>query len=105
MELTRVFHPPWQRPVAALLLLLLGVASLPLSAAMFDGEGSENWILPTAVAVMVVLGAAIGSARPARPGSAASRGRGAVIGALTGVGMLVLGVVVFFLLLSGFSGA
>ena len=31
--------------------------------------------------------------------------RGALIGAVVGVVMLVLGIVVFFLLLSGFDGA
>ena len=105
MTTTEVFHAPWHRVLAALLLLLLGMASLPLTAAMFSGEGSENWILPTAVVVMLVLGAVVGSSLPGLAGRTASRARGAVVGALTGVGMLLLGTLVFFLLLNGFSGA
>ncbi len=91
--------------LALLALLVLGIAILPLSALLFDGEGSENWILPTAVVLALLAGAAVGSALPGLAGAGATRRRGAGIGAVTGVGMLVLGVVVFFLLLSGFSGA
>ena len=91
--------------MAVLLLLALGIAILPLTAALFDGEGSENWILPTAVALAVLVGALVGSTLPGLAGGGASRRRGAGVGAATGFGMLVLGVVVFFLLLSGFSGA
>jgi hypothetical protein len=98
-------HPRWHRVVAVLVLLFLGVASLPVTAFFFDGEGSENWILPTAVGLSVLLGAFVGYALPGLAGASASRSRGAAVGALTGFGMLVLGVVVFFLLLSGFSGA
>ena len=105
MTATEVFHPPWQRPVAVLLLLLLGVASLPLSAAMFDGEGSENWILPTAVAVMVVLGAAVGSALPGLAGRAASRGRGAASAPSPAWGCSCSARWCSSLLLNGLSGA
>ena len=35
-----------QRVVALLVLLVLGVVSLPLVASVLDGEGTENWILP-----------------------------------------------------------
>ena len=94
-----------QRWTAVLLLLVLGIFSLPVTAYFFDGEGTENWIIPVAVLVMVVLGAIVGSMLPGLAGSGASQQRGALIGAALGVGMLVLAVAVFFLLLSGFDGA
>ena len=94
-----------QRWTAVVILLVVGVLSLPVSAALFDGEGSENWILPLAVLIMVVIGAVVGALLPGLAGAGATQQRGAMIGAVVGVGMLVLGVVVFFLLLSGFDGA
>jgi hypothetical protein len=94
-----------QRWTAVLLLLALGIFSLPVTAFFFDGEGSENWIVPVAVVLMVVLGAIVGSMLPGLAGAGATQPRGAMIGAAVGVGMLVLGIVVFFLLLSGFDGA
>jgi hypothetical protein len=94
-----------QRWTAVLILLVLGVFSLPVTAFFFDGEGSENWIIPVAVLVMAVLGAVVGSLLPGVAGPDATQQRGALIGAVVGVLMLVLGIVVFFLLLSGFDGA
>jgi len=94
-----------QRWTAVLLLLVLGIFSLPVAAYFFDGEGSENWILPVAVALMGVLGAVVGSLLPGLAGAGATQQRGALVGAAVGVAMLVLGVVLFFLLLSGFGGA
>ena len=94
-----------QRWIAVLLLLILGVFSLPVTAYFFDDEGSENWIIPVAVGVMAVLGAIVGFLLPGLAGAEASQQRGAMVGAVVGVAMLVLGIVVFFLLLSGFDGA
>jgi hypothetical protein len=94
-----------QRWAALLILLVLGILSLPVTAYFFDGEGTENWIVPVAVLVMAVLGAIVGSMLPGIAGAGSSQQRGAMIGAAVGVAMLVLGIVVFFLLLSGFDGA
>ena len=94
-----------QRWTAVLLLLVLGVVSLPVTAFFFDGEGSENWIIPLAVVLMALLGAIVGSMLPGLAGPGATQQRGAMIGAVVGVAMLVLGIVVFFLLLNGFDGA
>ena len=94
-----------QRWGAVLILLVVGVLSLPVTAYFFDGEGSENWIVPVAVLLMAVLGAVVGSLMPGLAGAGATQQRGALIGAAVGVAMLVLGIVVFFLLLSGFDGA
>ena len=94
-----------QRWIAVLILLVLGILSLPVTAYFFDSEGTENWIIPVAVALMAVLGAIVGSMLPGLAGDGATQQRGALIGAAVGVGMLVLGIVIFFLLLSGFDGA
>ncbi len=94
-----------QRWVAVVILLVLGVFSLPVTASFFDGEGSENWIVPVAVLVMAVVGAVVGSMLPGLAGPRANQQRGAITGAVVGVVMLVLGLVVFFLLLNGFEGA
>jgi hypothetical protein len=94
-----------QRWSAVLILLVLGIFSLPVAALFSDSEGSENWILPGAIALIVALGAIVGSALPGLAGPGASRARGALVGAGVGVAMLVVGVVIFFLLLNGFEGA
>ncbi len=88
-----------------LILLVLGIFSLPVTAYFFDDQGSENWILPIAAVVMAGLGAVVGSLLPGLAGTGASRRKGALIGAAVGIGALAVGVVVFFLLLSGFRGA
>jgi hypothetical protein len=98
-------HASWQRVAALLLLFVLGIASLPLSALVLGDEGTENWILPAAAALVLLVGAAVGSVLPGLAGAGASRRRAAGVGAVAGVGMLVVGVVLFFLLLNGFSGA
>jgi hypothetical protein len=101
MSTTKVAGQRW---TAVLILLFLGIFSLPVTAFFFD-EGTENWIIPVAVLLMAVLGAVVGSMLPGLAGPGATQQRGALIGAVVGVGMLVLGIVVFFLLLSGFDGA
>ena len=47
-----------------LILLVLGIFSLPVTAYFFDDQGSENWILPIAAVVMAGLGAVVGSLLP-----------------------------------------
>ena len=98
-------HSGLQRPIALLILLAAGVLSLPVSALFLDDEGNENWILPAAFAAMAVIGAVVGSVLPGVAGRDASAAKGRWVGALVGVGMLLLGTLVFFLLLSGFDGA
>jgi hypothetical protein len=98
-------HVAGQRWTAVLILLVLGIFSLPVTAYFFDGEGTENWIIPVAVLLMAVVGAIVGSMLPGLAGPGATQQRGAVIGAAVGVAMLVVGIIIFFLLLSGFSGA
>jgi hypothetical protein len=94
-----------QRWTAVLILLVLGIFSLPVTAYFFDDEGTENWIIPVAVLLMAILGAIVGSMLPGLAGAGASQQRGAVIGAAVGVAMLLVGIIIFFLLISGFDGA
>ena len=94
-----------QRVVALVLLLVAGVLSLPVVAYFFDGQGTENWIVPITLLVMAVLGAVVGRLLPGLAGAGATPRRAVVVGALTGVLMVIVGVVIFFLLLSGFDGA
>ena len=89
-----------QRILAVVILLVLGILSLPVSAYFFDGEGTENWIFPVAVALMVVFGALVGSRLPGIAGAEATKRRGALIGAAVGVGMLLLGTLIFFVLIT-----
>ncbi len=94
-----------QRVLALVLLLVAGVLSLPVVAYFFDGQGTENWIVPITLLVMAVLGAVVGRLLPGLAGAGATPRRALVVGALTGVLMVIVGVVIFFLLLSGFDGA
>ncbi len=93
------------RIVAGAGLVLLGMVSLPLVASVLDGEGTENWILPVQLLLMALVGAAVGRAVPALAGKGAGARRRMVVGALVGLAGAVLGLVVFFLLLSGLHGA
>jgi len=97
--------PGLQRLAALVVLLVAGILSLPLAAAAFDGEGTENWILPTQLGGMAVLGAVVGYLLPGLAGPAASRRRAVWVGVGVALLLAVLGVVIFFLLLNGFDGA
>lgn len=94
-----------QRIAALLILLAAGILSLPIAAYFLDGEGQENWIVPAQLIGMAVLGAVVGSLLPGLAGPSADSGRARLIGAVTGVAMGLVGVLIFFLLLSGFDGA
>jgi hypothetical protein len=92
------------RIVATVLLLGLGLLSLPLVAIFFDGEGQENWIIPVQVVVMALIGAGVGLLVPSLGGAGASKVKSAVVGALIALAGVVLSLVLFFLLLSGLEG-
>ena len=94
-----------RRAAALVVLVMLGMISLPLVASVLDGEGTENLILPVQLALMAGFGALAGWAVPTLGGADATRRRGILIGALIGLGAALLGLVIFFLLLSGISGA
>jgi hypothetical protein len=94
-----------RRAAALLVLLVLGVISLPLVASVLDSQGTENFILPVQLVLMAALGALAGWLVPTLGGADASRRRGIIVGALLGLGAAVFGLVIFFLLLNGISGA
>ena len=85
------------------LLLAAGILSLPLAATFLDGPGIENWILPIQVGAMGLLGGLVGVVLPGFVAGATSRRL--AVGAAYGAATAVVGVMVFFLLLSGFDGA
>jgi hypothetical protein len=93
------------RPLAYVVLLVAGMLSLPVAAAFFDGEGSENWILPVQLGGMAVVGALVGLATPGLAGDDRAMRRRLAVGALAGLAAALIGVVLFFLLLNGFDGA
>jgi hypothetical protein len=97
--------PGLQRLVALVLLLAAGIVSLPLAAFAFDGEGSENFILPAQLAGMALLGAVVGYLLPGLAGPTATQRRSVWVGVGVALLLAVLGVIFFFLLLSGFDGA
>ena len=94
-----------QRVVGSLVLLVLGVLSLPATALVLDGEGAENWIVPVQLLGMAAIGAAVTVALPGLAREGASDGRRAMTGAWWGLLAAFVGVVVFWLLLNGLSGA
>lgn len=84
-------------------LLLAGGVSLPLAATFLDGQGTENWIVPVDLVAMAILGALVGAAVP---GFVQGHTRRRIaVGAACGVVAAIVGILVFFVLLSGFGGA
>jgi hypothetical protein len=94
-----------QRVVGIVVLLVLGVLSLPATAYVLDGQGTENWIVPVQLLATAAVGAALAVALPALARGGASTGRRAMTGAWWGLLAAFVGVVVFWLLVSGFRGA
>ncbi|MCY4725625.1 hypothetical protein NYO98_04980 [Nocardioides sp. STR2] len=93
-----------QRVVGIVALLVLGVLSLPATAVVLD-EGAENWIVPVQLVGMAAVGTAITVALPGLAREGAPAGRRAMTGAWWGLLAAFAGVVVFWLLLNGLSGA
>ena len=94
-----------QRLVGMLVLLGAGILSLPVSAAVFDRQGAENWIVPAQLVAMAALGAGVCQVVPALAREDASRGRRALTGVWWGLLAAFIGVLVFWLLISGVRGA
>ena len=97
--------PTLQRVVGVLVLLVAAMVSLPGAAFILDEQGIENWIVPAQLLVMAVIGAGVTFALPslARPGAPA--GRRALTGACWGLVAALVGVLLFWLLISGLGGA
>jgi hypothetical protein len=74
-------------------------------AFVIDGEGAENWIIVVDLVAMAAVGAAVTIALPGLAREGATTGRRAMTGAWWGLLAAAVGVVVFWLLLSGVGGA
>ena len=94
-----------QRVVGVLVLLVAGMLSLPVAASLLDDQGTENWIVPAQLLVMTGIGAGVTTALPALARGGAPTGRRALTGAGWGLLAAFVGVLVFWLLLSGLNGA
>jgi hypothetical protein len=88
-----------QRGAAVVVLVLAGILSLPLAAALLDGGSTEDLIVPIQLAVMAVLGAATGYLLPGAAGFGATSARSAMVGAVIGLAAALGGVAIFSLLL------
>ncbi|WP_210440378.1 hypothetical protein [Nocardioides xinjiangensis] len=94
-----------QRAVGIVVLLVLGALSLPVAASFLDGEGTENWIIPVQLLAMAAVGAAVTVGLPALARDGADTTRRALTGAWWGLLAAFVGVLVFWVLVSGFDGA
>jgi hypothetical protein len=97
--------PAAQRLVGIVVLLVLGMLSLPAAAYVLDGPGTEGWIVPAQLVVMAAAGAAVTVALPAMARADATTGRRAMTGAWWGLLAALVGVVVFWFALNGIRGA
>lgn len=88
-----------QRIIALVLLVLVGVLSLPVTAAFLDGGSTEDLVIPAQLILAAVLGAVIGYVLPGLGGPGTARGRSAAIGAAIALVVAVLGILVFAVLL------
>jgi hypothetical protein len=85
------------------LLAGLGIVALPVTAYFLDATPlGEDLVLPVDVAVCAAAGAGLGAL--VLPGTW-SRTRRVAVGAGLGVAGAAVGLVLFFLLISGLSGA
>jgi hypothetical protein len=94
-----------QRVVGVLVLLAAGMLSLPVAASVADGRGTKNWIVPLQLLVMAVIGAGVTVALPALARAGAPTARRALTGAWWGLLAALVGVLTFWLLLTGSRGA
>lgn len=94
-----------RRVIAGLVLILAGILSLPLAAAVLDGRGTEGFIVPAHLACLIACGAGLAVAVPSLAPPAATTRQRALVGAGWGILAALFGLLVFWLLLGGFGGA
>ena len=94
-----------QRLLGIVVLLVLGMLSLPATAYVLDGPGTENWIVPAQLVGMAAVGAAVTVALPGLAREGATTGRRAMTGAWWGLIAAFAGVVVFWIAINGYGGA
>ncbi len=93
----------YRRLYAIVLLIVLGVVTLPLVAAVID-RVNENLIAPVHVGLMLLAGILLWTKLPGLSDST-NTSRRVAVGAAAGFLGAVTAYVVFFFLLSGFGGA
>lgn len=94
----------YRRVVIAAGLGLLALVLFPTTSAFLD-ETREGWVLPVFVAVMVVVGALVWAFVPMVVGETRHVAHRAAVGAVAGLGAALMAMLVFYLLLRGYSGA
>lgn len=97
--------PLLQRTIGGFVLLVTGMLSLPVSASLLDGQGTENWIVPVQLVAMATTGAVVTIALPALAREGASTARRARTGVWWGLLAAFVGVLVSWFLLNGLGGA
>ena len=97
--------PVAQRVIGIVVLLVLGMLSLPVSAYLLDGQGTENWIVPAQLVAMGAVGAGVTIGLPALAREDATTGRRALTGIWWGLLAAFVGVLVFWFLINGVRGA
>ncbi|WP_297627682.1 hypothetical protein [Nocardioides sp.] len=97
--------PTAQRVIGIVVLLVTGMLSLPVSAFLLDGQGTENWIIPVQLLAMAATGAVVTVALPALAREGATTGRRARTGMWWGLLAALVGVLVSWFALNGISGA
>ena len=90
-----------QRLAALVILLVAGIVSLPIAAAILDGGDTENFILPAQFLCMALIGALVGYLLPGLAGPGASTRQSVWVGVGVALLMAVLALLVFGLLLNG----
>lgn len=98
-------NPAAQRTIGIVVLLGAGMLSLPLAAFFLDGRSTENWIVPAQLLAMALIGAGVTVALPALARAGAPTSRRARTGVWWGLLAAIVGVVVFWFLINGLSGA
>jgi len=94
-----------QRVVGVVVLLVAGMASLPVAAYFLDGQGTENWIVPAQLAAMAAIGAGVTVALPALARAGAPTRRRAMTGLWWGLLAAFAGFLLFWFMLNGLTGA
>ena len=88
-----------QRVIALVVLVAIGLLSLPLTAAVADGESTDDLVVPLQLVLMAVVGAVVGYLLPGLGGAGSTRQRSAALGVVIGLALALVSVAVFYLLL------
>ena len=91
------------RVIGLLLLLAAGVASLPASASLLDAPETENYVVPAQLAGMAIVGALVALMVPGVVRG--TTGTKTFVGAAFGVTAALVGLLLFWLLLTGLDRA